>query len=418
MLYDRWRQVAQERARETAMVDGTSGRRWTFCELAQQTEQKSGDATGISFPQGLTPEFLLEVVRAWRNGRVVCPLDSDQARPRISAWPRGCAHFKMTSASTGTPRLIAFTGEQLSADAAAIVSTMGLRPDWPNLGLISLAHSYGFSNLVLPLLLHGIPLILGGSSPLPESVRRAAALCADITLASVPALWKMWFETGAIPPNVRLAISAGAPMPLALEQVVRDRHGLKIHNFYGASESGGIAYDRTLTPRESGECVGTALQGVELSLAGEGCLCVRSPAVGMTYWPEPDPKLHDGCFLTSDLADLIKGGVFLRGRLSEQINVAGRKVSPEVIERALAGHPLVQECLVFGAPSALAERSEMIVACVVSKSQVSSDILKQHLLSCLPAWQVPRDWWFVESLAANQRGKLSRAEWRKRYLTR
>jgi long-chain acyl-CoA synthetase len=40
---------------------------------------------------------------------------------------------------------------------------MGLRPDWPNLGVISLAYSYGFSNLVLPLLLHGIPLFLAPS---------------------------------------------------------------------------------------------------------------------------------------------------------------------------------------------------------------------------------------------------------------
>ena len=50
---------------------------------------------------------------------------------------------------------------------------MGLRADWPNLGVISLAHSYGFSNLILPLLLHGIPLILA-PAPLPEIIRRAA----------------------------------------------------------------------------------------------------------------------------------------------------------------------------------------------------------------------------------------------------
>jgi len=34
----------------------------------------------------------------------------------------------------------------------------------------------------------------------------------------------------------------------------------------------------------------------------------------------------------------------------------------------------------------------------------------------LPAWQVPREWWFVDGLESNRRGKLSRAEWRKRYL--
>ena len=90
---------------------------------------------------------------------------------------------------------------------------MGLRADWPNLGVISLAHSYGFSNLVLPLLLHGIPLILA-PAPLPEIIRRAAENEQSITLAAVPAMWRAWHEAGAIPQNVRLAISAGAPLPL------------------------------------------------------------------------------------------------------------------------------------------------------------------------------------------------------------
>jgi acyl-CoA synthetase (AMP-forming)/AMP-acid ligase II len=43
-------------------------------------------------------------------------------------------------------------------------------------------------------------------------------------------------------------------------------------------------------------------------------------------------------------------------------------------------------------------------------------MLRQFLLPQLPAWQIPRDWWFVDSLAANERGKLPRAEWRKKYL--
>ena len=119
---------------------------------------------------------------------------------------------------------------------------MGLRPDWPNLGVISLAHSYGFSNLVLPLLLHGIPLILA-PAPLPEIIRRAAGRKCAVTLAAVPALWRAWHEAAGIPAQVRLAISAGAPLPLNLEQSVFAAGGIKIHNFYGASECGGIAYD-------------------------------------------------------------------------------------------------------------------------------------------------------------------------------
>ena len=102
-------------------------------------------------------------------------------------------HLKPTSATTGGARFVAFTAEQLAADAENIVATMGLRPDWPNLGVISLAHSYGFSNLVLPLLLHGIPLILA-PAPLPEIIRRAAETETFLTLPAVPAMWRAWHE--------------------------------------------------------------------------------------------------------------------------------------------------------------------------------------------------------------------------------
>jgi acyl-CoA synthetase (AMP-forming)/AMP-acid ligase II len=56
----------------------------------------------------------------------------------------------------------------------------------------------------------------------------------------------------------------------------------------------------------------------------------------------------------------------------------------------------------------------MIVACVVAKSALASDELRHFLLARLPAWQVPREWRFVDSLAPNARGKLSRAQWRMR----
>jgi long-chain acyl-CoA synthetase len=91
-------------------------------------------------------------------------------------------------------------------------------------------------------------------------------------------------------------------------------------------------------------------------------------------------------------------------------------VSPEVIERALTEHPQVRHCTVFGVPSAEMERAETIVVCLVAAGKVTSDTLRQFLMARLPAWQIPRDWWFVDSLETNRRGKVSRAEWRRRYL--
>ena len=412
MLYERWRQVARENRNLTALHDFARDERWTFGQLAAEAEKES-EAGEIAFPLG--KNFIFTLLRAWRSGQAACPLDAEQTPPVMDGLPTDCVHLKMTSATGGAARMVAFTGEQLAADADNIVSTMGLRADWPNLGVISLAHSYGFSNLVLPLLLHGIPLILV-DAPLPETVRQAASTADSITLAAVPALWRAWQDADAIPRNVRLGISAGAPLPSSLEQAIFAARGLKIHNFYGSSECGGIAYDASPAPRADPACAGTAMKNVSLELGDDGCLRVRSRAVGETYWPKPSPELAAGCFRTSDLAEIRDGQVYIRGRAGDQINVAGRKLSPETIEKILLGHPDVRECLVFGAPSMDAERTETIVACIVADAPADGESLKQFLLEKMPAWQIPREWMFVKSIEANLRGKLPRAEWRRKFL--
>jgi long-chain acyl-CoA synthetase len=130
------------------------------------------------------------------------------------------------------------------------------------------------------------------------------------------------------------------------------------------------------------------------------------------------PALRDGVYVTSDLAELRDGRVFLRGRVSDVINVAGRKISPETIERLLAAHPSVRDCLVFGVPSADAQRGESIVACVVWRNGANAEELRQFVLARAESWQAPRAFWFVDSLEANERGKLSRAQWRERFQKR
>jgi acyl-coenzyme A synthetase/AMP-(fatty) acid ligase len=420
MLYERWRQIVRDRGGECALRELSSGRQWTFAQMARLVENTPAASQPVTFPGGHTARFVFTVLQAWRSHSVVCPTEADQTTAQgMSLPPAHCIHLKISSATTGPPRFVAFTEEQLAADVENIVATMGLRPDWPNLAAISLAHSYGFSNLVLPLLLHGIPLFIA-PSPLPEIFRRAInrAKAPNLTLPSVPALWRTWHATGVIPANVRLAISAGAPLPVALETQVFSATGVKIHNFYGSSECGGIAYDATSVPRTEESRAGKAMRNVDLQIGETGCLAVRSKAVGETYWPTPCGDLKAGCFKTSDLAEISNNEVYLRGRLADQINVAGRKVSPAAIEQALLEHDQVAGCLAFGVPSADADRAEVIVACIVAKSPVSGEQLKQFLLRRSPAWQIPRAWWFVDSLNCNHRGKISRAQWRQKFRER
>lgn len=415
MLYDRWQKIAAEKPNEIALRDLASGQSWTFAQLDAEAQKPLPAGLKMVHARGNSPEFIFTVLRAWRHRVILCPMESHHQPLDVAPPPWPCCHLKTTPASTGVPRAVAFTPAQLAADADNIAATMGLRPDWPNLGVISLAYSYGFSSLVLPLLLHGIPLFLV-PSPLPEALRCAQHANWNLTVAAVPALWHAWHKAGAILSNVRLAISAGAPLPVTLERAVFAEHGVKLHNFYGSTECGGIAYDGASEPRPDDTCVGRPLKNVRLEIGKDGALIVRSRAVGQTYWPQPEPALNHGDFQTCDRAEIRDGEVFLHGRSDDHINVAGRKVSPVLIEQALGEHEAVAECVVFGVPSGSVERMDSIVACVATDRPIARDELKKFLLSSLPAWQVPREWWFVDAIGGNGGGRPVRGHWRRAYL--
>lgn len=420
MLHATWLSVCQRNGSRRAILDVASGRSWSFDDLAAAASAMPALSGPVRWIRATSIPLIIEVLASWRDHHPACPLEPGQSAPELgSSLPAGCVHLKCTSGSTGAPRLIAFSASQLAADANAIVAAMGLNPTVPNVAVISMAHSYGFSNLVLPLLLHGIPIILP-ASPLPDAIRAVSAATDDsaVALPAVPALWHAWHAARCIPRKVRIALSAGAPLPLGLEHAIFEGHGLKIHNFYGASECGGIAYDATETPRTDPAQIGTPLPGVQLSTTTDGLLVVHSPAVALGYLPDSAGSSlpGDGHFHSSDLAECNGGRWRLLGRASDVMNLAGRKASPEPIEAALRTVPGVVECLVLGVPSAETGRSEEILAIIRGDPQLATQgRLRDAVLERLPAWQVPRRWWFREDLLASTRGKLSRATWRHRW---
>lgn len=416
MLEQRWRSTVDRFRNSLAIHEVASGRTWTFGELAAAADGLTASPDPVLFPKGNGIPFLLTVLQAWRTRTPLCPLEPSQPIPTIPTPAAPIAHLKSTSGSTGAPRWVALTESQIAADADQIVDTMQLSPDCPNVGVLSLAHSYGYSNLVTPLFLHGIPLILAASA-LPTAVLAAVRLAPRITLPAVPALWSTWHQTDAIPANVHLAISAGAPLPHALERDVLEQRSLKIHNFLGASECGGIAFDRSHTLRPEPSCVGTAMNGVRLSRDADGALRVQSPSVAQSYFPTPAPALVHPTFQSADLVSIDDDGLLrIRGRASDLINVAGRKVAPETIEQALLTHPAIRDCLVLGLPDDDA-RGESIGVVYDVRSPVPEAVLRAFLQRALPAWQLPRRWWLRPDLGVDHRGKRSRAVWRTRLLT-
>lgn len=421
MLYARWQQTLSTHRDEVAVTDAVSGSTWTFDALQHSLDSLPALATGAlhvaSMADGVLA-FVFQTLWAWRDAAILCPMEREGGRVPdvVRGMPPGIAHLKMTSGSTGEPRTVMFRPEQLAADAENIRTTMGLDRTCPNVAVISVAHSYGFSNLVLPLLLHGHPLVIVPDA-LPSSLRAACATGHRITLPAVPAMWRAWWKSGLIKEMpIALAISAGAPLPLEVERGIHEGTGIKIHNFFGSSECGGIAYDRTTVPREDASLAGTAMDGVNLGLGDGGRLVVESAAAGEGYWPASDDALGGGIFFTSDLVELQQGNVLMRGRMSDAINIAGRKLNPADVEAALLSCEGVRHCVVFGVASADPARCEDTIACVSATEDLTPARLSSWLGERLQTWQLPRRYWLCPELAPNDRGKISRAEWRERWL--
>jgi acyl-CoA synthetase (AMP-forming)/AMP-acid ligase II len=273
--------------------------------------------------------------------------------------------LKLTSGTTAAPRAIRFRSEQLLADCNQICDTMGISDVDLNFGVIPISHSYGFSNLLTPLIARGVPMVLSRDR-LPRAVLADLAGTNATVFPGMPVFYQAFCEMEDIPvlPKLRLCISAGAPLATAVAEQFRQKFGLPIHSFYGASECGGICYDRD-GPNEEDGFVGQPMEGVAIEMvdpdASASRIRVRSAAVGDGYFPESDEaKLGGGLFVPDDLLKKTANGFRIVGRTSDVINVAGKKVNPAEVEAHLLRFSGVRQAVVFGRASIL--RTEEVAA--------------------------------------------------------
>src|SRR5712675_1975745 len=99
MLYDLWCRIARAHPDQLALYESAGARGWTFGELFAAVQNAPKTAEPVVFPQGASADFLVCVLRAWRDGRAVCPLEPGQIPPEIAGClPSDIVHLKMTSA--------------------------------------------------------------------------------------------------------------------------------------------------------------------------------------------------------------------------------------------------------------------------------------------------------------------------------
>lgn len=426
-MLQRFDSLVREAPEAAALIDGTTGFVTTRAMLRTRAEQlaaglaasgaQARDGFAIQLPNSV--DFVATFLAAVKLDLVVFLIDRDATGNEVAAIHR---HFgigrpaavpadarlvKLTSGSTALPKGIVTTEANLIADCTNICATMGITPADVNLGAIPFSHSYGFSNLVMPLLVQGTPVVVSNDY-LPQSLVDLA----NAYRCTVAPLIPMVFEHLATSAHgsfetVRTFISAGAPLPAPTSRKFRERFGLDVHSFYGCSECGGITYDRRGGAVERGT-VGGALKGVTLA-ADAKRLSVRSASVAAGYLLDANTfqPFEDGAFVSDDLVEERDGELALIGRASDLINTAGKKVNPREVEAVLLQIEGVSEAKVYGEPAGA--RGEVVAAAIVATPDVTREHVREFCRSRLSLHKVPRIVKLIEQMPVDERGKIKRA---------
>jgi long-chain acyl-CoA synthetase len=438
-LLERWETILAQKGDAPAILNTRGEVVRTFLQVEEHARQIEAKMPAVpphnvsAIQIGNRDDWPSHFLACLRRQRVILPIDesvskqqaeaavSIAAKSGITDWgDKPPTLFKLTSGTTSAPRVIRFRSHQLLADCDQICDTMGISDVDLNFGVIPISHSYGFSNLLTPLVARGIPMVLSRDRT-PRAVLDDLAQTKATVFPGTPVFYQAFCEMENVPrlPELRLCISAGAPLPVTVAQKFREKFGLAIHSFYGASECGGICYDREAKTEIEG-FVGAPMKDVDLKLcdpkAESSQILVRSAAAGDGYFPDVDEeKLSGGVFLPDDLLARQGSGFKIVGRISDVINVAGKKVNPAEIEEVLRRVPGVRQAIAFGRPAGTGLRNEEVAVCVVADVDLNESELFAFCRGKLSAWQVPKRIFMVDSIPTNERGKISRRELAERF---
>jgi O-succinylbenzoic acid--CoA ligase len=316
------------------------------------------------------------------------------------AWLSGAQSFVVhTSGSTGAPKPITLTRQQMQASAHATGQALGLRAGMNALVCLPTRYIAGKMMLVrgLELGLH-LTVVEPASDPFTELSDSGIDFTAFVPLQ---------MQTVLSGPNrgqldrMHAILIGGGPVGAALEAAIQEI-AAPIYHTYGMTETATHVALRRLNGADRSDRF-FPLPGVQCRVDERGCLAVCGP-MSNHEWQQ-----------TNDLVRLFGDGAFVwLGRWDNVINSGGVKVQVEQveaeIERLLAAFFSEQprRFFVAGQPD---ERLGQVVTLVLEGAPLDPD-LEQRVLAdlrqALGAFDAPRRIVTVATFAETPTGKIDR----------
>ena len=374
-----------------------------------------GFITDKTLPAGVTDRVILANV-SWTEGDGI-PVDAPPVRPD------DLCRVILTSGTTGEPKGVPIS-HRLFADRIARHTTLyGARAadcrriysDMP------ITTSLGFQFLLGTLWRGGTYSLPGDSF---ENTLKAMEQYRTQCVLAPPSgleLLLRWFEaTPAYQSNLEVVLTSGDILPQALSRRVRARLCSHLISIYGSTEAATVAsapahaIDRIpgavgyLAPGVRAQIVDR--DGVVLPPGREGLLRIHSEFAVDRYLGEPSSSertFRDGWYQPGDFATLdTEGLLVITGRDNTVLNIGGDKVSPDVIEAAVAAFPGIAEVAVTSLANSLGVHE--VVAVIVCNGEIDAEALGRYCTAHLSPQFVPTHFVMADRLPRNDMGKIER----------
>ncbi|MHA0285490.1 o-succinylbenzoate--CoA ligase [Mycobacterium sp. C3-094] len=313
-----------------------------------------------------------------------------------------------TSGTTGTPKGALLSTSALLASAHATHERLGGPGKW--LLALPAYHVAGFQVLVRSVVAGTTPVAIPANAPPADLALAVSVMGTGRRYASLVAaqLTKALDDPAAADALASLdaVLIGGGPMPAAVAEKAAAA-GVPVIQTYGMSETaGGCVYD------------GMPLTGVQVALDGSGRISLGGETVALGYRNPitPDPFVEPGWFRTDDISALDDSGVLrVLGRVDDAISTGGLTVLPGIVEAAVASHPAVAECAVFGVADQRLGQRVVAAVVVTDGATITLPELRSHVAADLPATAAPREVHVVAELPRRGIGKIDRRELIRRF---
>jgi len=337
-----------------------------------------------------------------------------------------------TSGTTSRPKIVPLTQLNICQSAKNIISSLALSQQDRCFNIMPLFHIHGImAGLLAPLLSGGSTICSPGFAADPFFVTQFFPWLAELQPTWYTAVPTMHQAILAIAPkhettvsnsNLRFIRSSSSSLPPQVMSELETLFNTPVIEAYGMTEASHQMASNPLPPEvHKAKSVGKAAgpdvaimdgHGSKLSSGEIGEIVIHGDNIMSAYENNDianQTAFFGKWFRTGDQGYLDhENYLFITGRLKEQINRGGEKISPREIDEVLMDHPAVIQAVAFAAPHP--SLGEVAAAAIVLREgqQVDAETLQKFAAKKLAAFKVPNPIVFVKEIPKGPTGKLQR----------